>query len=128
MSNNVSNLNLEEQFLKLYLQNANDCELSEVNSWLEQRRFDLIFDKVEKYKQNLINIKDYKTSMPTGGGNNGNYSTEKMDAQTFELYCILVLIDKYMLEKDENKKRLLKEEIDNALYYYRNFEEKQKTL
>lgn len=128
MSNNVNNLNLEEQFLKLYLQNANDSELSEVNSWLEQRRFDLIFDKVEKYKHNLINIKDYKTLMSTDGGNNGNYSTEKMDAQTFELYCILLLIDKYTLEKDENKKRLLNEEIDNALYYYRNFEEKQKTL
>lgn len=128
MSNSVNNINLQEQFLKLYLQNASNHELSEVNSYLEQRRFDLIFDKVEKYKQNLINIQDYKDSKSTSGGNSGNYSTKKMDAQTFELYCILILIDKYILEKDENKKRLLKEEIENALYYYRNFEAKKKTL
>ena len=53
------------------------------------------------------------------------FSTENMDPQTFELYCILVLIDKYQKEKDENKKRMLQMEIDNALNKYRSYEKKE---
>ena len=46
-----------------------------------------------------------------------------MDPQTFELYSILMLIDEYEKEQDEEKKEVLKNQIQMALNRYRNFEE-----
>ena len=103
MNNNDNNINLQEQMLKLYLNDASNEELIEIDTLLEQKKYDLIFEI--KYIPVEIDEKQI--------------STEDMDPQSFELYCILVLIDKYLKEKDENKKRILEDEINNALYYYR---------
>lgn len=130
MGNNYNNVDLQEQFLKMYLKDASHEELVEINNLLEQNQFNLIFKRVDEYTKKIINKVDYKQVAPDGesGNSGGNkayeatekeFSTEDMDSQTFELYCILVLIDKYLQEKDANKKRMLEEEINNALYYYR---------
>lgn len=140
MGNDYNNVDLHEQFLKMYLKDANPEELVEINGFLEQQQYDLIFKKVDEYTKRIFNNVDYKQVAPddgsgNGGGNNPyeskekEFSTEDMDPQTFELYCILVLIDKCLKEKDENKKRMLEEEINNALYYYRSHERtEQKSL
>ena len=131
MNNNDNNINLQEQMLKLYLNDASNEELIEIGSLLEHKKYDLIFGKVDEYTKKILYKKDYK-QIETNGDNGGEIkcipveidekqiSTEDMDPQTFELYCILVLVDKYLKEKDENKKRILEDEINNALYYYRS--------
>ncbi len=133
MGNDYNNVDLQEQFLKMYLKDASHEELVEINNLLEQKQFDLIFKRVDEYTKKIINNVDYKQVAPDGGSGSGGenkpyestereFSTEDMDPQTFELYCILVLIDKCLQEKDANKKRMLEEEINNALYYYRSHE------
>lgn len=131
MNNNDNNIDLQEQMLKLYLNDASNEELIEIGTLLEQKKYDLIFGKVDEYTKKILYKKDYK-QIETNGDNGGEIkyipveidekqiSTEDMDPQSFELYCILVLIDKYLKEKDENKKRILEDEINNALYYYRS--------
>lgn len=130
MGKDYNNLDLQEQFLKVYLKDAKYEELVEINNLLEQKQYDLILKKVDEYAKRIINNVDYKQTTPAGASGNGDgnrpyytkekeISTENMDPQVFELYCILVLINKCQKEKDEDKKRMLEEEIDNALYYYR---------
>ena len=55
-------------------------------------------------------------------------STEDMDPQSFELYCILMLIKEYEEEKDEKEKETLKREIGRAVYDYRHPEEPTRNL
>lgn len=140
MNNNDNNINLQEQWLKLYLNDVSNEELIEISTLLKQKQYDSIFQKVDEYKQKILYKKDYKQIESNGDDGSQikfipveikekEISTEDMDPQTFELYCILVLIDKYLKEKDENKKRMLEDEINNALYYYRSYEPtEQKSL
>ena len=46
-----------------------------------------------------------------------------MDPQSFELYCILMLINEYEKEQDQSKKKLLEAQIQAAIERYRNPEE-----
>lgn len=130
MASDYNNVNLQYQFLKIYLNSASNEELIEINTLLQQKKYDLIFNKIDEYRKKIIYNKSYKDVSPSGDSGVGSnhvlteldektFSTEEMDSQTFELYCILVLIDKYLHEKELNKKRLFEEEINNALYYYR---------
>lgn len=131
MNNNYNNINLQEQFLRIYLNSANSIELNEINNLLEQRQYNLIFEKVDEYAKKIVNDVDYK-QIDLNGGTSGsseyltidiNKKGEFVDSQIFELYCILVLINKYLQEKNENKKRILEEEINKALNCYRFSEE-----
>lgn len=128
-------IDLQELYFQLYLENASDKEIIEISYLLEQNEYDLVLKRVDQCVKNILYKKDIKNT-DSGGWSDEvkiimpeleekEFSTENMDPQTFELYCILVLIDKYQKEKDENKKRMLQMEIDNALNKYRSYEKKE---
>ena len=128
-------IDLQELYFQLYLENASDKEIIEINYLLEQNEYDLVLKRVDQCVKNILYKKDIKNT-DSGGWSDEvkiimpeleekEFSTENMDPQTFELYCILVLIDKYQKEKDENKKRMLQMEIDNALNKYRTYKKKE---
>ena len=129
-------IDLQELYFQLYLENASDKEIIEINYLLEQNEYDLVLKRVDQCVKNILYKKDIKNTDSGGDWSDEvkiimpeleekEFSTENMDPQTFELYCILVLIDKYQKEKDENKKRMLQMEIDNALNKYRSYEKKE---
>lgn len=129
-------IDLQELYFQLYLENASDKEIIEISYLLEQNEYDLVLKRVDQCVKNILYKKDIKNTDSGGDWSDEvkiimpeleekEFSTENMDPQTFELYCILVLIDKYQKEKDENKKRMLQMEIDNALNKYRSYEKKE---
>lgn len=67
MGNDYNNVDLQEQFLKMYLKDASHEELVEINNLLEQKQFDLIFKRVDEYTKKIINNVDYKQVAPDGG-------------------------------------------------------------
>ena len=125
-------INLKEQFLKMYVKEATPEQLKQINMLLEQRNYQQINAIIDEYTNNIINNKDLKdlgSGNPSSGGMPARpeykeeFSTEDMDSQTFELYCILMLIDEYEKEQDKAKKELLYSEIQMAISRYRNPEE-----
>lgn len=126
-----NNINLKEQFLKMYVKEAPTEELQQINLLLEQGSYKQIDKIVEEYTRNIINNKDLKSfdsGNPSGGGMSiiakvKEYSTEDMDSEAFKLYCILMLIDEYEKEIDQNKKELLHNEIQIAINRYRSLKE-----
>lgn len=129
----LNNVNLKEQFLKMYVKGATPEQLQHINMLLEQGDYKQVDAIIEKYAHNIINnkdLKDFGSANPSGGGMPARpevkeeFSTEDMDPETFELYCILILIDKYEKEQDKAKKELLHNEIQMAISRYRNPEEK----
>ena len=130
----LNKINLKEEFLKMYVKEATAEQLEQINSLLEQGDYKQIDRIVEDYAQSIINNKDLKTfgeygGSPFGGGmpvrpeNEDKTSTEDMDPQSFELYCILMLINEYEKEQDQSKKKLLEAQIQAAIERYRNTEE-----
>ena len=125
-------INLKEQFLKMYVKEATPERLEQINMLLEQGNYKQIDTIIEEYTRNIINnkdLKDFGSGNPSSGGNpirpeyKEEFSTEDMESQTFELYCILMLIDEYEKEQDKDKKELLHNEIQMAISRYRNPEE-----
>lgn len=105
---------------------------------LEQNKYDEVYKIIEEYAYNIINNKDYKSSF---GGNDGTgniesigsassidstQDEEKMESQSYELYCILKLIDQYINELDNEKKQLIHIQIQNALVHYRKPQEEKR--
>lgn len=121
-------INLKEEFLKMYVKEATPEQLEQINMLLEQGNYKQIDTIIDEYTNNIINNKDLKdldSGNPSGGGMPARpeykeeFSTEDMDPQTFELYCILMLIDEYEKEQDKAKKELLHSEIQMAISRYR---------
>ena len=130
----LNKINLKEEFLKMYVKEATVEQLEQINSLLEQGDYKQIDRIIEEYTQSIINNKDLKTfgengGSPFGGGmsvrpqNEDKTSTEDMDPQAFELYCILMLINEYEKEQNRDKKKLLEVQIQTAIERYRNPEE-----
>ena len=130
----LNKINLKEQFLKMYVKEATTEQLEQINSLLEQGDYKQIDRIIEEYTQNIINNKDLKTfgengGSPFGGGmsvrpeNEDKTSTDDMDPQAFELYCILMLINEYEREQNQDKKKSLESQIQAAIEKYRNPEE-----
>ena len=130
----LNKINLKEEFLKMYVKEATAEQLEQINSLLEQGDYKQIDRIVEEYTQGIINNKDLKSfgengGSPFGGGmpvrpeNEDKTSTEDMDPQTFELYCILMLINEYEKEQNQDKKKLLEAQIQAAIERYRTPEE-----
>ncbi len=126
----INKINLKEQFLKMYVEEATSEQLQYINSLLDSGEYEEIDRIINEYTNSIINNKDLKefggnggSSNPAGGNPinraNEKTSTEEMDPQSFELYSILMLIDEYLNEKDEVKKQLLQNEIQMALERYR---------
>lgn len=126
----INKINLKEQFLKMYVEEATSEQLQYINSLLDSGEYEEIDKIINEYTNSIINNKDLKEFGGNGGSGNpagGNpinhtnekTNTEKMDPQSFELYSILMLIDEYLNEKDEVKKQLLQNEIQMALERYR---------
>ena len=129
----LNKINLKEQFFKMYVKEATPEQLQHINMLLEQGNYKEINAIIEEYTNNIINNKDIKdlgSGNPSGSGMPARpevkeeFSTEDMDSETFELYCILMLINEYEKEQDEEKKRLLHNKIQMAISRYRNPEEK----
>ena len=129
---NFNKINLKEEFLKMYVKEATPEQLEQINMLLEQGNYKQIDTIIDEYTNNIINNKDLKdlgSGNPSSGGMPARpeykeeFSTEDMDSQTFELYCILMLIDEYEKEQDKAKKELLYSEIQMAISRYRNPEE-----
>lgn len=129
---NSNKINLKEHFLKMYVKEATPEQLKQINMLLEQKNYQQINAIIDEYTNNIINnkdLKDFGSGSPSGGGISARpevkdeFSTEDMDPQTFELYCILMLIDEYEKEQDKSKKELLHSEIQMAINRYRNPEE-----
>lgn len=131
---NLNSMNLKEQFLKMYVKESSQEQLQYINSLLDKEDYKQIDEIVEEYANNIINNKDLKEFVKTGGTgtpigsspinpNKEEFSTEDMDPQAFELYCILMLIDEYEKEQDEEKKEMLKNQIQMAIERYRTLEE-----
>lgn len=129
-----NNLNLKEAYFKMYVREASQEQLQIINELLDKGQYEQISRIIKNYMNNTIYIKDIKKFDGNGGnaGSTGNQSymsdenefdndlrNNDMDPQSLELYWILVLIDKYLEEKDMNRKRMLEEQINNSLYYYR---------
>ena len=130
----LNKINLKEQFLKMYVKEATTEQLEQINSLLEQGDYKQIDRIIEEYTQNIINNKDLKSfgenggspfggGMPVRPGNEDKTGTEDMDPQAFELYCILMLINKYEKEQNHDKKKLLETHIQAAIERYRTPEE-----
>ncbi len=129
----INKINLKEQFLKMYVKEATAEQLEQINSLLEQGDYKQIDRIVEEYTQSIINNRDLKAFGENGGnpfggtptipGNEDKTSTEDMEPQAFELYCILMLINKYEKEQVQSKKKLLEAQIQAAIERYRNPEE-----
>ena len=130
----LNKINLKEKFLKMYVKEATAEQLEYINSLLEQKDYATIDRIVEEYTQSIINNKDLKTFgenggspfggwMPVKSGNEDKTSTEDMDPQAFELYCILMLINEYEKEQNQDKKKLLESQIQAAIERYRTPEE-----
>lgn len=130
---NLNNINLKEQFLKMYVKEATYEELQHINMLLEQENYKQVDTIIEEYTYNIINNKDLKnfdSGNPISCGRTiepevkdereEKFSTEDMDPQAFELYCILMLINEYEKEQDKAKKELLHNEIQIAIKRYRN--------
>lgn len=128
-------VNLKAEFLKMYIEKASYNELKEINDLLEKKDYLSINLKIEEFIKKMTKIKNIKNDDDESNPNiitfpvNKKETNEEMDEQTFELYCILKLIDEYLNEKDEEKKNNLKLQIEKALEYYRNYEpEKTRSL
>ncbi len=130
----LNKINLKEQFLKMYVKEATAEQLEQINSLLEQKDYTQIDRIVEEYTQSIINNKDLKTfgknggspfcgGMPVRPGNEDKTSTEDMEPQAFELYCILMLINEYEKEQNQDKKKFLEVQIQAAIERYRTPEE-----
>ncbi|MEE3343752.1 MAG: hypothetical protein VZS44_06660 [Bacilli bacterium] len=128
----INKINLKDQFLIMFVEKATTEQLQHINMLLKQGDYKQIDSIIEEYTYNIINNKDLKSEKPSSGGVSTRYefkeeySTEDMDPQTFELYCILKLIDEYEEEQDQEKKKMLETQIQNAIEKYRN-PEKVKT-
>ena len=129
---NFNKINLKEEFLKMYVKEATPEQLEQINMLLEQGNYKQIDTIIEEYTHNIINNKDLKdlgSGNPSSGGNptrpeyKEEFSTEDMDLRTFELYCILMLINEYEKEQNQDKKKLLEIQIQSAIEKYRNPEE-----
>lgn len=129
---NFNKINLKKEFLKMYVKEATPEQLEQINMLLEQGNYQQINAIIDEYTNNIINNKDLKnfgSGNPSGGGvperpgYKEEFNTEDMEPQTFELYCILMLIDEYEKEQDKTKKELLHSEIQMAISRYRNHEE-----
>ena len=130
----LNSMNLKEQFLKKYVKEATQEQLQCINSLLDRGDYKQIDEIVKEYANNIINNKDLKEFGENGGSgnpvgsapinlNNEEKSTEDMDPQSFELYCILMLIDEYEKEQNEEKKKILRNQIQMASERYRTPEE-----
>lgn len=130
----INRINLKEQFLKMYVKEATQEQLQYINSLIDSGDYKQINEIVKEYTNNIINNKDLKefgengeSGSPFGSApinpNKEELSTEDMDPQSFELYCILMLISEYEKEQDEEKKKMLKSQIQMALEKYRTPEE-----
>lgn len=129
---NLNKVNSKEQFLKMYIKEATPEQLQNINNLLEQGDYKQIDAIIEEYEHNIINNKDLK-NFDSGNPSSGGYpmtpkikekfSTEDMDPQAFELYCILMLINEYEKEQNQDKKKLLETQIQSAIEKYRNPEE-----
>ena len=130
----INKINLKEQFLKMYVKEATQEQLHCINSLLESGDYNQINKIIEDYTHNIVNNKNLKEFVENGGSDgtvgstptnpvNAEINNEDMDPQAFELYCILMLIDKYLNEEDKVKKQLLQDEIQIALKEYRTPEE-----
>ena len=130
----LNSMNLKEQFLEKYVKEATQEQLQCINSLLDRGDYKQIDEIVKEYANNIINNKDLKEFGENGGSgnpvgsapinlNNEEKSTEDMDPQSFELYCILMLIDEYEKEQNEEKKKILRNQIQMASERYRTPEE-----
>lgn len=135
----INKINLKEQFLKMYVEEATSEQLQYINSLLDSGEYEEIDRIIKEYINSIVNNKDLKKFGGNGGfgnpagGNPINHanektSTEEMDPQSFELYSILMLIDEYLDEKDEVKKQLLQNEIQIALERYRTLKEESPSI
>ena len=133
----VNKLNLKEDFLNMYIENLVVEKLLYFR-WLVEHDylFHFYFDAfIEEYINSLINKNknDWKILSVGSSGDEGNsivkeeFRPEDMDSQTFELYCILMLIKEYEKEQDKDKKIILHNEIEMAIGRYRYPIEKPKT-
>ena len=123
-------INIEEQFLKMYVKKANREQLEHIDQLLDQKDYEEIDRIIEEYAHRIINNRDLK-DLESGGGEKAfvlpnepkegeKFSTEDMDPQTFELYCILKLIDEHEKEENKDKKNILDNQIQDAIEAYRN--------
>lgn len=129
---NLNKIDSKEQFLEMYIKEATPEQLQNINNLLEQGDYKQIDAIIEEYEHNIINNKDLK-NFDSGNPSSGDYpmtpkikekfSTEDMDPQAFELYCILMLINEYEKEQNQDKKKLLETQIQSAIEKYRNPEE-----
>lgn len=130
---NLNNYNLKEQALKMYVEKATPDQLQHINLLLEQGIYNQVNAIIEDYIDNIMNnknLKDFSGGNPSDGGRSKRpevreekISTEEMNSEAFELYCILLLIDEYEREQDKEKKEALHNAIQKALNRYRNTEE-----
>ncbi len=135
----INKINLKEQFLKMYVEEATSEQLQYINSLLDSGEYEEIDRIINEYTNNIVNNKDLKEFGGNGGSGNlagGNpinhtnekTNTEEMNPQSFELYSILMLIDEYLNEKDEVKRQLLQNEIQMALERYRTSKEESPSI
>ena len=134
-------INIEEQFLKMYVEKASREELEHIDQLLDQKDYEEIDRIVEEYTYRIINNRDLKDLGTDGDGGIGEveielvlpnepkneeveekFSTEDMDPQTFELFCILKLINAYGKEENKDKKNILENQIQAAIETYRSTE------
>ncbi len=125
----INKINSKEQFLKTYVKEASLEQLQHIDSLLCSGDYKQINEIIEEYTNRLINNEDLKEVGDSSfrqvsiNSNKKEVSTEDMDPQSFELYCILMLIDQYVQEQDEDKKKYIDKSIQAALEKYRASEE-----
>ena len=125
----INKINSKEQFLKTYVKEASLEQLQRIDSLLCSGDYKQINEIIEEYTNRLINNEDLKEVGDSSfrqvsiNSNKKEVSTEDMDPQAFELYCILMLIDQYVQEQDEDKKKYIDKSIQAALEKYRASEE-----
>lgn len=127
-------INLKEKFLKKYVKEATVEELKHFNTLLEQGDYQEIDKTIEEYMNNIINNQNLNDSSCSNLSSENSEiksksSNKEINHQIFELSCMLMLlIYKYQKEQNQDKKELLKIQIQSAFERYKHPEKIKKRI
>ena len=118
----MSRINLKEQFLKMFIEEASIDDVLYINQLLDEGNYWEINRMISIYATEVINNMALQSmeGNPTGSIYSSLDEDDEIDSQKAELYPILLLVIRFRKENNSIKKEVIKRKIQSLVEKYRN--------